>query len=174
MLNISFNFDEETHKVSNLKVTDLLKNIEPIIELDCDLQVYPNKLQLSKEAVNKLQVSVGDRISINYWNESSTLTYPIISKADVFEDGSDGCLLKKSNTVSFRGSQNDTLLKFGKAFSFEEWTDKTGKVKEGVFKLIPVKEDDTADEDKIVEEIEHDIETTTSEEIEDDLSFLFE
>ena len=66
MLNISFDFNEETHKVTNLKVTDLSKNIEPLIDLGCDLQVYPNKLQLSKEAVSKLQVTAGERISINY------------------------------------------------------------------------------------------------------------
>ena len=118
MLNISFDFDENTHKVSNLKVTDFSKSIE-FTDINCDLMVYPNKLQLSKDAVDRLQISVGERISINYWNDGPKCTYPIISKADVFEDGSDGCLFKKNNTVSFRGSQNDTLLKFGKAFSFE-------------------------------------------------------
>jgi len=52
--------------------------------------------------------------------------------------------------------------------------DKTGKVRDDVFKLIPVNEDDTAEEEKIVETLEKEIESTTSEEIEDDLSFLFD
>ena len=68
MLNISFDFDETTRKISNFKVVDFEKpsTIEKEIISDFDLQVLDNKIQLSSEAINKLQAEVGDRIAINY------------------------------------------------------------------------------------------------------------
>ena len=154
MLSISFDFDESTQKITNLKVTSSdSKTTTPktVTKNKYDLEVLDNKLSFTPEAIQKLGAEVGDRIAVNYWNESPTETYPIISKADVFTDGADGNKRTKSNTVSFRGQQRTTLLKFGSAFSFEEWKDRSGEVKEGVFKLIPVKIDDT-DNDSIVEE----------------------
>ena len=118
MLNISFDFDESTHKVSNLKVIEK-EIIEPKIEGPYDIQILDNKIQLTSDAVEKLGVIVGDRIAINYWYSSPNDAYPIISKADAFE-GVDGLKLNKSKTLAFRGEQRDTLLKYGTAFSFEE------------------------------------------------------
>jgi hypothetical protein len=37
-----------------------------------------------------------------------------------------------------------------------------------------VKEDDTAEEEKMIEELEKEVDSISSEEIEDDLSFLFD
>lgn len=117
MLNISFDFDESTHQVSNLQVTKIQS--EPIIEGPFDLKVLDGKLQLTSDAVKKLGAVTKDRIAINYWYAGPNSAYPIISKADVF-DGVDGTQLTKSKTLSFRGEQRDTLLKYGTAFSFEE------------------------------------------------------
>lgn len=67
MLNISFDFDESTHKVSNVKVIEketLVKELEAYG--DYDLQVLDNKIQLTSDATKKLGVVVGDRIAINY------------------------------------------------------------------------------------------------------------
>lgn len=167
MLSISFDFDENTQKVSNLKVTSNTKatTISTINKYDVELQ--DNKLVFTSEALDKLNASTGDRISVNYWNESPTVTYPIISKSEIFTDGSDGNKCTKARTVSFRGQQRATLLKFGSVFSFEEFIDKAGNIKEGVFKLVPVKEDD-ADSD-ITEEKEI-LENMDQSKIEDDLA----
>lgn len=177
MVNISFDFDESTHKVTNLKVIEKNKVIVPEIEVsgNYDLQILDNKIQLTSEAVNKLKVTTKDRIAINYWYVGPNNTYPIISKADVFDNGVEGNLLKKSKTFSFRGEQREMLLKYGSVFLFEEWKDKTGKIKEGVFKLIPVhKEDDSILENNIANIEEAAIEKINQKEIEDDADWLFE
>lgn len=138
MLNISFNFNEDTHEVTNIKVIEIKNNSS-----NYDVVVEDNKLSLTSEAVSKLRAVPGDRISINYWMEGQSYTIPIISKSDVFTDGEDGSKMTKSKTISFRGQQRTTLLKFGSKFIFEEFKDKNGNVKDGVFKLKPVVEDDT-------------------------------
>jgi hypothetical protein len=128
---------------------------------------------LTSDAVEKLGVIVGDRIAINYWYSGPNDTYPIISKADAFE-GVDGLKLNKSKTLVFRGEQRDTLLKYGTAFSFEEWRDKTGKVKEKVFKLSPVKKDDSHSDEKIVAIEEAAVKNMSQKELEDDAEWLME
>lgn len=175
MLNISFDFDEITHQILNLKVIEKEELIKPEIQItgDYDLQVLDGKIQLTSEAVQKLGVVVGDRIAINYWYDGPNNAYPIISKVGIFDDGVDGNLLKKSKTFSFRGEQRDWLLKYGTIFLFEEWKDRTGKVKDGVFKLIPVSKDDSS-EQKIVEIEEAAIENMNQKELEDDADWLFE
>lgn len=168
MLSISFDFDEKTQKVSNLKVKTCEKTIKSNIVNKYDLEVTDNKLSFTSEALEKLGAKAGDRIAINYWNESPTCTYPIISKADVFPEGADGQKLSKSGTTTFRGQQRTTLLKFGSSFSFEEWKDRSGEVKDGVFKLIPVKIDDTGD-DSILED-EKSLEEMNQSRIEDEIA----
>lgn len=121
MLNISFDFDESTHKVSNVKVIEKQELVEELEQYgEYDLQVLDNKIQLTSDAANKLGVVTGDRVAINYWYSGPNDAYPIISKADVFTDGVDGLKLTKSKTLAFRGEQRDILLKYGTAFSFEE------------------------------------------------------
>jgi len=175
MFSISFDFDENTHKVSNLKVVEkeqVIKELESY--KDFDIQVLDSKIQLTSEAVTKLGVVPGDRISINYWYSGPNDAYPIISKAEVFTDGVDGLKLTKSKTLAFRGEQRDILLKYGTVFSFEEWRDKTGEVKDGVFKLIPVKEDDSSSEKNIVAFEEAAVNSMDQKELEDDADWLFE
>lgn len=176
MLNVSFDIDISTRKIKNVTIIEKQETETPtIIPNDYDMELLDNKIQLSSEAVTKLKVNVGDRIAINYWYAGPNDAYPIISKADIFDNGVDGNILKKSNTLSFRGEQNETLLKYGKFFLFEEWKDKTGKIKEGVFKLIPVtKEDDSNLEHKIVDIEKEAIEAMDQKEIEDDADWLFE
>lgn len=67
MFKISFDFDESTHKVSNVKVIEKQELVEELEQYgEYDLQVLDNKIQLTSEAINKLGVIVGDRIAINY------------------------------------------------------------------------------------------------------------
>ena len=134
MLRISFEFDEVSQKISNLKV----ESANAIVNKEYDLRIDDNKIELTSSAVNKLKAIAGDRISVNYWTVDNQTTYPIISKSEVFTDGADGNKLTKKGTVSFKGQQRTSLLKFGSLFTFSEFKDKNGEVKDNVFILTPV------------------------------------
>ena len=140
MLKISFDFDETTQKVSNLKVVNTSVTAST---KEYDLEVDENKLNLTSDAVSKLGAVAGDRISVNYWTVDNQTTYPIISKSDVFTDGSDGNKMTKKGTVSFKGQQRSSLLKFGSLFTFSEFKDKSGNIVDNVFILSPVEDDRT-------------------------------
>ena len=68
MLSISFDFDEQTQKVSNIKVSNLNKTtpVKTVIVNKYDLEVLDNKLSFTPEAMQKLGASAGDRIAVNY------------------------------------------------------------------------------------------------------------
>lgn len=127
MINISFNYNEDTNTIDNIVIRNYKsfpKEIEPIVE------VKENKLVLSPKAISMLQSVHGDRISINYVQDGNELTFPIIGKSSVFADQDSGNRLTKSNTVSFRGFQRDLLLKYGTIFILEEFRD-------NIFRLVP-------------------------------------
>ena len=99
-------------------------------------------------------------------------TYPIISKSDVFTDGASGNKLTQKGTISFKGQQRTSLLKFGSAFTFSEFKDRSGEVKENVFILTPVKDQETLkveetldDEKEQIQEID-----STNSAIEDEIA----
>lgn len=140
MLRISFDFDETTQKVSNLKVIN--SSVQASTK-QYDVEVDENKLNLTSNAIEKLGAVAGDRISVNYWTVDNQTTYPIISKSDVFTDGSDGNKMTKKGTISFKGQQRTSLLKFGSLFTFSEFKDKSGEVRDDVFILTPVEDDRT-------------------------------
>lgn len=142
MLRVSFEFDEVSQKISNLKV----ESANAIVNKSYDLLVDENKLELTSSAINKLGAIAGDRISINYWTVDNQTTYPIISKSEVFTDGADGNKLTKKGTISFKGQQRTSLLKFGSLFTFSEFKDKNGEVKDNVFILTPVDESSSQSE----------------------------
>lgn len=156
MLRISFEFDEVSQKISNLKV----ESANAIVNKAYDLRIDDNKIELTSSAVNKLKAIAGDRISVNYWTVDNQTTYPIISKSEVFTDGADGNKLTKKGTVSFKGQQRTSLLKFGSLFTFSEFKDKNGEVKDNVFILTPVddsssqSENDFTDVKESMEELE--------------------
>ena len=156
MLRISFEFDEVSQKISNLKV----ESANAIVNKVYDLRIDDNKIELTSSAVNKLKAIAGDRISVNYWTVDNQTTYPIISKSEVFTDGADGNKLTKKGTVSFKGQQRTSLLKFGSLFTFSEFKDKNGEVKDNVFILTPVddsssqSENDFTDVKESMEELE--------------------
>jgi hypothetical protein len=51
--------------------------------------------------------------------------------------------MTKKGTVSFKGQQRTSLLKFGSLFTFSEFKDKSGTVVDNVFILTPVEDDKT-------------------------------
>lgn len=125
MFTISFDFDETTKKIKNLKVV----SIEPGLPT---VQALENKLQLSPSAIELIGVKAGDRLSINYWTVNNRETFPLIGKAEIFNE--EGTKLTKSNTISYRGQQMEVLNMYGSNFTIEPF-------KEGMFKLVPIKED---------------------------------
>ena len=137
MFNISFDFDEVTQKITNLKVTSLSK-----VNLDEDeamVQLMDNKLKLTPKAISMIGAQSGDRIQVNYWTENNQNTFPLIGKSEVFTDPEEGSKLTKSDTVSFRGNKNTTLKIYGKLFKLEPF-------KDGMFKLVKVETESSEQE----------------------------
>ena len=64
MFSISFDFDETTQKISNLKVVSLVPKELP--ESENYIEVQDNKLKLGKAAISMLNVKADDRISVCY------------------------------------------------------------------------------------------------------------
>jgi hypothetical protein len=130
MLKISFDLDEVTKKVSNLKVVSVPKEIleSPTLE------VLDNKLKLSKAATELLKVQANDKIAINYWTVDNEETFPVIGKAEVFTDEEGGNRITRSNTISYRGQQRTILLEYGSLFTLETF-------KDGMFKLVKVEQE---------------------------------
>lgn len=81
-----------------------------------DIQVTENKLILTKDAIEKLQVTSGDRLSVNYVIKDEC-PRPVICVSDTDEQGNK---LTKSLTVSFRGEQNKFLRLYGTEFVIEK------------------------------------------------------
>ena len=129
MLTISFDFDETTKKVQNLKVVSLEPGLPTV-------QVLENKLQLSQAAIELIGAKTGDRLAINYWTVNNKETFPLNGKSEVFTDEDAGT---KSRTISYRGQQMDVLKMYGDTFRIEPF-------KEGMFKLVSIKEDTLEEE----------------------------
>ena len=152
MFNISFDFDEVTQKVTNLKVTSLSKvNLD---EGKAMVQLMDNKLKLTPKAISMIGAQPGDRIQVNYWTESNQNTFPLIGKSEVFTDKEEGSKLSKSETVSFRGNKNSTLQMYGKLFKLESF-------KDGMFKLVKV-------ETESVEQEQAELDDLNNSEIDDE------
>lgn len=140
MFKISFDFDETTKKISNIKVVSETKNLDGSIPT---LSVLDNKIKLSDNAIIMLKGKPDDRFIINYWMVNNSETIPVIGKSEIFTDKDGGNRLTNSNTISFRGKQRETLLIYGDYFTLEEF-------KDGMFKLIPIKsENDNIDVENI-------------------------
>lgn len=75
-----------------------------------------------------MSANYGDRIAVNYVQKTNELTFPVIGKSEIFCDPNAGNKITKSNTVLFKGTQKDLLLKYGQKFELEEY-------KPGMFKL---------------------------------------
>lgn len=127
MFTISFDFDETTKKVQNLKVVSLEPGLPTV-------QALENKLQLSQAAIELIGAKTGDRLAINYWTVNNKETFPVIGKSEIFTDEDAGTKLTKSRTLSYRGQQMDVLKMYGDNFRIEPF-------KEGMFKLVSIKED---------------------------------
>lgn len=160
MFNISFDFDEVTQKVTNLKVTSLSKvNLdegEPLVQL------MDNKLKLTPKAIEMIGAQVGDRIQVNYWTENNHNTFPLIGRSEFFTDKEEGSKLTKSNTVSFRGNKNTVLKVYGELFKLEEF-------KDNMFRLVKVETENEATESE-----QKELEDLNSSEIDEEIKNILE
>lgn len=92
-----------------------------------------NHLVFDKDAITMLDLKADDRIEIRYWNESPTVTYPVVGHIDAFGD-CEGRRVTKKLTVSFRGQQAQVLAIYGTSFSLEKMDGAK------FFKMTPIKE----------------------------------
>lgn len=103
------------YTLPKIPIKDSVSNIEYNQNL-ATIKVENNRLVLSPESVKALNATVGDRITINYWNIDKETTFPLIGKSELFSDPTNGNKLTKSNTVSYRGTQNKILKEYGSLF----------------------------------------------------------
>lgn len=96
---------------------------------NCTIELTSNRLILSKDCVSLLNISPGERVTIAYRSVNNQVTFPLIGKSETFTDLSDGNRLTKSNTISFRGQQNDILKLYGEYFYLEDY-------KPNIYKLV--------------------------------------
>lgn len=159
MFTISFDFDETTKKITNLKVVSIDKSLPTS---DNYIEVQDNKLKLGKEAISLLEANPGDRIQVNYWTINNQETFPVIGKSAIFTDMTGGNALTKSDTVSFRGNQRTVLLEYGNLFKLEPF-------KSGMFKLVPIESevDNLEQEKKELDDL-----NSIDDDLFDDLPFI--
>ena len=130
MFTISFDFDETTKKIKNLKVV----SSDPGAPT---LQVLDNKIQLTQAAIELIGAKVGDKLVINYWTVDNQTTFPVISLAT--DKTEEGCKINKSLTMAYRGKQNEILKIYGEKFTIEPFN-------ETMFKLTKMEEENLAEE----------------------------
>lgn len=164
MFNISFDFDEKTKKVSNLKVDEI--KTKELLEKGSFVSVADNKLQFSADAVKLIDAKVGDRITVNYWTENNQTTFPVIGKSEAFTDSANGNKLTKANTVSFRGDQRTMLLEYGNDFKIVPF-------KEKIFKLevLTIDSNDNENVTEAENSLNNFVEGVKIDSVEDDLPF---
>lgn len=129
MLTVSFDFDENTKTVTNVKVVKIpskYDNVDiPLIELG------ENKLIFSPKALELMNVGINDRITVNYITQNNE-TIPIIGKSSMFADPEGGNKLTRNNTISFKGMQHDVLNKYGQLFRIDALEN------QGLYKMSPI------------------------------------
>lgn len=129
MLTISFDFDEKSKTISNLQVVE--KEDLDIEDESSQILLTSNKLIFSKKALSLMSATSGDRIAINYAQHEGQ-TFPVIGKSEYFSDPDSGNKLTKSNSILFKGIQNDMLKQFGTKFELENY------LLTNTFKLIKI------------------------------------
>lgn len=153
-MRISFDFDEKTHKVSNVRVTKTNTEDKPD-----KIFLSGSSLKLNDEVLSLLKVKEGDRLCVQFNPDPLILT----QKAANLPKG--GNLVSKSKTLSCRGAVSERLNSLGDAYSYklvgegrlaliidntDEESTKTDEVAETTSKIL----DKTDFEDLGLEDIE--------------------
>lgn len=137
MFKISFDFNETSKQVSNIKVTEV-ESPKSTGDYAYEIKVEDNKLQIYPPAMEKLKANTDDRLSVQYISLGVGKSAPVIGKAEVFTDKLDGNRVSSKGSMSFRGEKRETLANFGLYFNLEEYSP-------GIWKMVPVTIDEKAD-----------------------------
>ena len=105
-----------TVKKSRSTSTKKNESSEPLVTLE------PNKLVLTQGAVDLLEICEDCRIDIKY-KKRDRMSVPVIGTDAAFGTKA-GNKLTKSNTVSYRGANNEKLASYGTTFTLEPTDDK--------------------------------------------------
>lgn len=100
---------EETKKVKKPRAKKVEDN-DPTPKIT----VLDNKLQLNNAAAELTGFMADDKVAVKF-EKKGRVTNPVI-----LLDEKEGNRLTKTNTISYRGSKRDELLKFGSEFTLEE------------------------------------------------------
>lgn len=146
---VTFEFDPADELVSNLKcfVDGVEKKItttrstkkkeEPVMEDEAIITLDAGKLMFNNKAVAEMELEYQDRVVVKYEKvKGSKILIPVISK-----DDEAGNKLTKTNTVAYKGKQNQILAEHGTIFGIEVFGGDTWKL---VPKNAPVKATKTA------------------------------
>lgn len=76
------------------------------------LYLSESKITLNNAAIELMNLSIGDRVTVLYDQNGN----PVIGASSAFGNSSGGNKLTASNTVSYRGSANQELSKYGDVF----------------------------------------------------------
>ena len=118
MINISFDFDPETHKVTNVKVdgaskapsTSKAKAKKATIHL---ITLSGTSLKLNSTVVESLGVEAGDRLCVRFDKQKVILARP-----DVLGEDGGGNLITKGLTLSCRGKVGELIAQIGSEFEY--------------------------------------------------------
>lgn len=115
-MRVSFEFNPETRKVSNVEITDDTNNtnkraVKKILSSTALLN--GSSLKLNQEILDNLKVKIGDRLCLRFDPR------PKLVRPDVLNEKGGGYLITKSMTIACKGIVGQTLSYFGKEFTYQ-------------------------------------------------------
>lgn len=152
---LTLDFDPVTNTYKELKSEIVKDKIQVNPNEKPEIRLEDNKYHINNAAMALLGVVAGDRVDIRYQVIDNVET-PVIGNQSVWGD-KNGNKITKSQTVSFRGSNNEQLARYGNVFGLQE-------IGSGLFKLTT----DTVPEDAVIVE-DMNIVVPISDEVEIDL-----
>lgn len=117
-MRISFDFDEVTKKVSNVVVEQAdkgkPKSASKASKESGKIVLKGSSLKLTQEALDLLNVGVGDKLLLSFTNDRPALVTPEIANMPKA-----GNLITKSLTLSCKGKVGETLSTYGSEWDFK-------------------------------------------------------
>lgn len=120
MLKVTFNFDPETQKVSDVSVVESGKTVATKTKTTTKAKGATDKillkgssLKLNQDVLDLLGVSVGDRLCVSFNPE------PVLVRPDIANQTGGGNLITKSLTLSVKGKTGEAIANFGDEFDYK-------------------------------------------------------
>lgn len=134
-LNLEVSLDD-SGEVIDVKLLGVNKPKKTTPELPTDMEdveLTDSALIVSEECRQKLGLVAGEKLTIYFENNDDGDFTPFIV-ASKFYNNANGLLLKKNNSIAFRGQRRTVLANFGLKFSLGDESDNTPNA----FHLIPI------------------------------------